>query len=115
MQSELGRRIRSADRVLREFKFSILVPVNELLGGACTDEVLLQGVVDCCIEENGGLTVIDYKTDYVTPETAEARAKEYRPQLSAYALAMERVTGKRVKESVLWFFSADKYVTVKNS
>ena len=27
--------------------------------------LLLQGVVDCCIEEAGELVIIDYKTDYV--------------------------------------------------
>ena len=29
------------------------------------DSILLQGVVDCCFETDGGLTVVDFKTDRV--------------------------------------------------
>ena len=65
------------------------------------DEILLQGVVDCCIEEHGELTVIDYKTDYVNQKTLHARAALYTPQLRAYASAMERITGKPVRQGIL--------------
>jgi len=40
----------------------------------------------------------------VTPETLEEKAAHYAPQLAAYADALERITGKRVKERVLYFF-----------
>jgi len=111
--SETGKRILNADRVLREFKFSLLVPAGELLGGDGADEILLQGVVDCCIEEQGELTVIDYKTDRVSAAAAEKRAETYLPQVNAYALAMEKITGKPVRECILWFFSAESAVTVR--
>ena len=108
--SETGERIINADRVLREFKFSLLVPAGELLGGDGRDEILLQGVVDCCIEEQGELTVIDYKTDRVSASEAPGRAEAYAPQINAYALAMEKITGKPVRECILWFFSAERAV-----
>ena len=60
--------------------------------------------MDCFFEEGGELTVIDFKTDYVTPETLEEKAAHYAPQLAAYTDALERITGKRVKERVLYFF-----------
>ena len=69
------------------------------------DEVLLQGVVDCFFEEDGALVVVDFKTDRVTRAEMSARAERYRPQLEAYSMALSRVTGKTVRERVLYFLS----------
>ena len=45
--SPLGARIRSADKVHREFKFSALVEADKFYPGAEGEKLLLQGVVDC--------------------------------------------------------------------
>ena len=112
--SPLGRRIRNADMLRREFKFSLLCPADELLGARADDEVLLQGVVDCLIEEGGALVVVDYKTDAVrTDEQLEERRALYTPQLRAYAAAMARIFRKPVKECVLYFLSAGKDARVE--
>ena len=104
--SPLGRRMLSAKTITREFKFSLLCPADEVLGVASTDKVLLQGVVDCLLEEDGELTVIDYKTDAVrTEEQLRERTALYTPQLRAYAKAVERIFRKPVKECVLYFLS----------
>ena len=112
--SPLGRRIRGADMLRREFKFSLLCPADELLGARSDDEVLLQGVVDCLIEEGGALVVVDYKTDAVrTDEQLDERRALYAPQLRAYAAAMTRIFRKPVKECVLYFLSAGKEARVE--
>ncbi len=99
--SALGKRMLKAENPLREFRFSLLVPAGE-----SGEELLLQGVVDCCIEEDGGLVIIDYKTDSVKgPEEIKARAGHYRPQLMAYAGALGRIFQKPVKECLLFFLS----------
>ncbi len=99
--SSLGKRMLGAEKPLREFRFSLLVPA-----GDTGEELLLQGVVDCCIEEEGQLVIIDYKTDSVkTPEEIKARAEHYRPQLMAYANALGRIFKKPVKECLLFFLS----------
>ena len=97
-RSEIGRRVLSADRVVREFRFSLLCPARTWHPGAPEDEeVLLQGVVDCCIEEDGALTVIDFKTD------SRVEPERYAGQLAAYAVAMERIFRKPVRGAVLWY------------
>ena len=68
--------------------------------------------MDCCIEEQGELTVIDYKTDYVTGETLTARAEHYAPQVRAYAMAMERIRKKPVKEGLLCFLRTARAVEI---
>ena len=110
-RSPLGQRILRADHVYREQRFTLLLPADAL-GGSGEDQVLFQGVVDCCIEEQGELTVIDYKTDYVTGETLTARAEHYAPQVRAYAMAMERIRKKPVKEGLLCFLRTARAVEI---
>ena len=110
--SPLGKCALCAEKLLREFKFSIMIPAADYFPEGGDEEILLQGVVDCCIEENGKLTVIDYKTDYVTKENERERAESYRPQLEAYAKALGRITGKPVEKRVLYFFRTGSAVEV---
>lgn len=111
--SPLGERINNADSVKREFKFSLLCPAEDFFAAAVGEKVLLQGVIDCCIEENGELTIIDYKTDRVKGVAIKERAEVYAGQVRAYAIAAKRITGKPVKECVLYFLDAGEEVTVK--
>jgi len=76
------------------------------------EEILLQGVIDCYLDEPDGLVLIDFKTDYVPPGRLEAKAETYQEQMTAYAYALERITGKRVKETLLYFFGASESVAV---
>ena len=110
--SPLGERMKKADKLTREFKFSLLVDAGDMFGSSAGDEVLLQGVVDCCIEENGELTIIDYKTDSVFGDGVGERAALYAPQVRAYAAALERIFNKPVKECVLYFLRASKAVEI---
>ena len=58
LQSPLAEEIRSGANVLREYRFTLLMDAKEYDPAANgNDEMLLQGVVDCCFEENGGITV----------------------------------------------------------
>jgi len=112
-QSSLGKRVRDAEKLRREFKFSLLVPVADLFDTVdAEEEILLQGVIDCYLDEPDGLVLIDFKTDYVPPGRLEAKAETYQEQMTAYAYALERITGKRVKETLLYFFGASESVAV---
>ena len=111
--SELGKRVLNADKMYREFKFSILVPAETWYSDGGDDEILLQGVIDCCIVENGGLTIIDYKTDYIDDNNIEDKVKGYSGQLRAYSLAMERITGLEARRKILYFFNRDLEVNIK--
>lgn len=111
--SETGIRIRQSANVHREFRFSVLCDAEEIFCKAPGEEILLQGVVDCFIEEDGELVIIDYKTDRVKPGAeTEERAKSYAPQLRAYATALGKITGKKVKECVLYFLANGEQKTL---
>lgn len=112
-RSPLGARMRQATALRREFRFSLLLDAGRLYPGAEGERLLLQGVVDCCLEEDGALVIIDYKTDSVrTPEEIAARAALYRGQLLAYREALTRILEKPVKEGVLYFLAPGEEVRV---
>lgn len=110
--SEPGKLILGADKLRRELKFSILANSGELPGFEPGEKVLLQGVVDCCAEKDGKLTVIDFKTDYVTPESVSERAEYYAGQLKAYALALQKMLHKPVERSIVCFLTAGWHIDV---
>lgn len=116
--SPLGVRVMSAEKLYREFKFSLLVKAEDYFPGGedgdsvADDEILFQGVVDCCFEEGGALHVIDFKSDYVTKETLAEKTKLYAPQLTAYGRAMERIVGLPVKSRLIYFFALDTVAEV---
>ena len=108
-RSELGQRMKNAQELRREFKFSLLCSARELLGAEADEELLLQGVVDCCMVEDGKLVIVDYKTDRIHSQVElEEKTRLYTPQLRAYAAALGRIFDMEVKECVLYFLSVGK-------
>lgn len=87
-QSELARRAANAPRHHREMDFLIEI-----------DGTLLRGQIDLWFDEGRGPVLVDYKTDrYLT----EARLHAYELQMRFYAMALETLTRKAVREA--WLF-----------
>ena len=110
-RTELGEQIRNGTYI-REFKFSILEDADAYGEGLAGEEILLQGVVDCALMEPDGITVVDFKTDYVTDATLEEVLARYRPQVDTYSRALERIYEMNVKGTYLYFFHLKKLVAV---
>ena len=108
--SEIGRKVRSAREVYREFKFSILDDASRYEPDVRDDKILLQGVVDCIVVEDDGITVLDFKTDRVTIETVQSVADSYRLQVETYARAISRIFEKNVISCQLYFFRTNQFI-----
>ena len=111
-ETPIGRKLRSGVPYVREFKFSILDDAENYGDGLQGEKVLLQGVVDCAMIEEDGITIIDFKTDYVTEETLPSLLKRYEIQVQTYAQAMARIYRKPVKEAYLYFFRLNRFESV---
>ncbi len=109
-QTEFGKKLQSGTPYIREFKFSILDDASRYGPGLEGEQVLLQGVVDCALMEDDGITVLDFKTDWVTEETLPRLADHYRPQVETYVRALSRIYQKPVKAACLYFFHLDRLV-----
>lgn len=110
-QSETGRRILSADKLLREFHFSILANSGEYYPGT-NEPIMVQGIADCCIFEGSTFSVIDFKTDRVSPNQAAAYSKRYHAQLDTYARALSTIFELPCKDKLLYFMSAGVCIKV---
>ena len=111
LQTDLGQRMIHG-QVIREFKFSILEDASEYDPRLHDEKVLLQGVVDCALLEQEGITVVDFKTDRVTPEEEQILAQRYAGQVQLYARALERIYQQPVIHRYLYSFRLQKLIEV---
>ncbi len=115
-QSDLGRRLMIAEqegRIYKEAQFMIGVPMREMEEGIDSDEiVLVQGIIDLYMEEDDGIVLLDYKTDYVEAGKEDVLVNRYKAQLLWYKRALEQMTGKKVKETLIYSFGVSKTLVV---
>ncbi|MEG2251621.1 MAG: PD-(D/E)XK nuclease family protein, partial [Clostridia bacterium] len=101
-QSELGRRTLHAERVMREWSFTLRV--SEPM------DTVLQGVIDLCFLEQNAWVLVDFKTDRV--QSAQELLVRYRRQLSFYRQALTRATPHPVRECALFSLRLGKAATL---
>lgn len=76
------------------------------------EKVRLQGIIDCIFEEEDKVVLLDYKTDYVEYGKESEILDKYRIQIKYYKDAVEKITGKEVKESYLYLFGLNKEIKI---
>lgn len=107
LTSRLGKKMQTAakaGRLHREQPFVLGLPAKELYSDSeSTELVLVQGIIDAFFEEEDGLVLLDYKTDYIHFDAKEELTKKYKGQLKYYKKALESLKRKKVKE--VWFYS----------
>lgn len=97
--SPLGQRLIASPHAERELQFNLEIPASRLGYGPAEENVMVQGVIDCCFWEPDGWVLLDYKTDRIIEgSTAEQTAEKHRPQVELYAEALSRLSGKPVRE-----------------
>lgn len=114
-RSPLYARIARADRCWRELPFTVERQAGELwpaLRGApgADEPLVIQGIADCVLEEDGALVIIDYKTDRVR-DPAEL-AGRYAGQLRIYRSALAETLGMPVKACLLYAFALGREVEI---
>lgn len=93
---EIMARAKVSPRMLREVAFTAPLPDAD-------DGGLAEGRIDLLFAEDGGIVVVDFKTDNVTEAKAPERAAVYRNQALVCAWAAHRTTGLPVREVVFLF------------
>ncbi len=119
----LFQKILSAKKVLREERFNVRMPAAEFTldparAAVYEDEtILVQGVIDCLlVEEDGGLVLIDYKTDRTPADRKAAESllrKRYTVQLSYYRRAIEKLYGAKVRKTWIYSFFLNDVVEIR--
>ena len=107
LHSEVGQRVQRASKkgmCHMEQPFVLGLMARDVYPEQDSEEtILVQGIIDLYFEEEDGLVVLDYKTDRISePEELKGR---YQTQLRYYSEALERITGKKVKERIIYSFA----------
>ncbi len=110
-RTDMGGRVAragEAGKLWREEPFDLAITLRG-------EEVGVQGIIDCFFEEDGGLVLLDYKTNRIDPrkpfgEEADRIRDMYRVQVQMYARALEEGTGKPVREAALYLVQAGALV-----
>ncbi|HEY8394634.1 MAG TPA: UvrD-helicase domain-containing protein [Thermaerobacter sp.] len=116
--SPLGHRLREDPaRVRREWMFTLGLPASEVYPDLPPDVaggeiVVVQGVIDCFVEEEDGLLLLDFKTDEPAGRPLEEMARRYHTQVRLYRRALEEITGRPVREAYLYFLAVGEAVRV---
>jgi ATP-dependent helicase/nuclease subunit A len=103
LSSSLGRRMAEAQRTGRlhkEQQFVMGVPANEMGDYDSKELVVVQGIIDAWFEEEDGLVLVDYKTDKT--RSARTLLGYYKTQIDYYAKALEQMTGRKVKDKMIY-------------
>ncbi len=77
--------------------------VSAKLGGR-----LVEGFIDLLIDRPDGVSIVDYKTDRLTPKEVEELGPEYEIQLGLYAWAVAETTKRPVKGATLLFLRPEE-------
>ncbi|RYL95628.1 helicase-exonuclease AddAB subunit AddA [Sporolactobacillus sp. THM7-4] len=122
LKSSAGKKMRFADKVTRECPFSLVIDADKVYPdwGHVTaqegEKVLVQGVIDCIIEDSEGIMLLDYKTDHLSsrfPDLAAAKKeliRRYRLQLALYRTAIEKIWKRPVVQVGLYAFDGGYYL-----
>ncbi len=95
-----------ADRLMRELPFTWGRSPEGLAAADPLDRQMIRGRLDVLIPTDGGLVLLDYKTDRVTGQRLNERGDLYHPQLATYAQALAEITGRKVSGAYLIFLHA---------
>ncbi len=111
--SDLGQRFFRAKAIHREIPFTLSLPAREVYPNwkEADESVFVQGIIDCILEDEKGLVLIDYKSDGITDrykggfqQAKPILEDRYRLQINLYTKAIEQIWKRNVAERYLFFF-----------
>ncbi|GHH98525.1 helicase-exonuclease AddAB subunit AddA [Neobacillus kokaensis] len=112
-RTELGQRYFQASNVHREVPFTLSLMANEVYHDwrDADESVFVQGIIDCILEDEDGLVLIDYKSDSITDrfnggfnQAKPILEDRYKLQINLYTKAIEKIWRRKVAERYLFFF-----------
>ncbi len=114
MNSELGKTlVASAKKNLLTKEQPFVMGISPKEAGIeleSNDFILVQGIIDVFMEDEDGITLLDYKTDNI--KTKEELVNRYKKQMELYKEAIERAKKKRVTRVCMYSFRLKEAIDV---
>ncbi len=117
VQSKVAERMRLSEGLKREVPFVAGFTPYEIYCDEVYKEntavILVHGIIDCFFYEDGQGVIVDYKSDKITPKnTVQLIKDKYALQLKIYRKSLERSSGLKVKECILYLFDIDDFIVL---
>ena len=138
LNSEAGRLASAADKVYKEFVFTMRLsyeeyerirnlsaddgerqadgeiwPTGQTQMSGDGQSVLVQGCIDCWFRLGGSIVLIDYKTGVsAEKDVLENKFGRYHKQMELYAMALQKATGIPVGKRYLFMLSSGKCLSL---
>ncbi len=116
-KSELGKRMLNSYFLKREQAFYMQINIRDIFEVdeefkdiENKDTLMVRGIIDAYFEENNEIVIVDYKTDFVNEENKDDVIKRYTKQLEIYSMALNKLTGKAVKEAYIYLFGIEEAI-----
>ncbi|MGL4741908.1 MAG: helicase-exonuclease AddAB subunit AddA [Sarcina sp.] len=115
----LGMRVlkayKNGYKIYRELPFfreyKVIDLYTELDKDIYGDEMFrMQGIIDLFFEDEEGVVLVDYKSDYLEKGRESDLLERYKIQIELYAETLERILGKEISEKYLYSFSLEKEI-----
>ena len=84
------------------------IEAREILDTDSTEQVLVQGVLDCLFVKGNEAVIVDYKTDRV--KTESELIERYKTQLDMYSLAIKQNRDLTTKACYIYSFALKKFI-----
>ena len=117
LETDIGKRMAAAQeqKTLRlEQPFMLGIPADQIYTEKKSKElIMVQGIIDAFFFEDEDIVLVDYKTDRVRRKDGTELVEKYKEQLKYYAQALERLSGRKVKEKIIYSFALSKEIPVE--
>ena len=107
--SDVANMIINSETVYTEKDFLVPYNAGEIMQDSTydKDEILVQGVMDCVLQNGDEITIIDYKTDFVHSMTQ--LKSRYTKQLEMYRQGARQLFGTDKVKCILYSFHLGEY------
>ena len=108
--NDVANMIINSEKVYTEKDFLVPYSAAKALGDSQyeNDEVFIQGVMDCVLQNGDKITIIDYKTDFV--HSINQLKNRYEKQLELYRHGAKQLFGTDNVKCILYSFHLDEFV-----
>ena len=114
LNSKLGEKLRKAKVIEKEKAFCLKINAKEIFEEAKEETILVQGIIDLyAIFDDGKVSLIDYKTDFVENGNECALVKKYKNQLGIYKRALEDALEKKVESVYIYSLYLNKEIKIE--
>lgn len=108
--NQVKQLLTKTTKIYSEQQFLLNTSYNKIKTDAEDVKVLIQGVVDLILVDNGQAIIIDFKTNKTNNEAA--LVKKYELQLKCYELAVSEGMKVDVKAKYLYLFNLNKLISL---